>query len=121
MLNGHGDDIYKSNSEIKANFSTNVWYDADTDILRSMLITQIDKIFHYPEPAAESFVREVAQFHNLQPQNVIAGNGATELFYLIAHAFEGRVRRCLYPLQAPTDIRTQKRLSGRPRRPDVYL
>ena len=57
MLNGHGDDIYKSNTEIKANFSTNVWYDADTDILRSMLITQIDKIFHYPEPAAESFVR----------------------------------------------------------------
>ena len=30
MLNGHGDDIYKSNTEIKANFSTNVWYDADT-------------------------------------------------------------------------------------------
>ena len=84
MLNGHGDDIYKSNTEIKANFSTNVWYDADTDMLRSMLITQIDKIFHYPEPAAESFVREVARFHNLQPQNVIAGNGATELFYLIA-------------------------------------
>ena len=46
MLNGHGDDIYKSNTEIKANFSTNVWYDADTEILRSMLITQIDKIFH---------------------------------------------------------------------------
>ena len=44
MLNGHGDDIYKSNTEIKANFSTNVWYDADTDILRSMLITQIDSI-----------------------------------------------------------------------------
>ena len=79
MLNGHGDDIYKSNTEIKANFSTNVWYDADTDILRSMLITQIDKIFHYPEPAAESFVREVARFHNLQPQNVIAGNGGTVL------------------------------------------
>lgn len=51
MLNGHGDDIYKSNTEIKANFSTNVWYDADTDILRSMLITQIDKIFHYPGAA----------------------------------------------------------------------
>lgn len=25
----------------------------------------------------------------MTPQNVIAGNGATELFYLIAHAFEG--------------------------------
>lgn len=98
MLNGHGDDIYKSNTEIKANFSTNVWYDADTDILRSMLITQIDKIFHYPEPAAESFVREVARHHNLQPQNVLAGNGATELFYLIAHASKAVKPSCPSPL-----------------------
>lgn len=89
MLNGHGDDIYKSNINVKANFSTNVWYDAETDILRSVLTNLLDKIFHYPEPAAESFVHEVARIHNLQPQNVLAGNGATELFYLIAHAFEG--------------------------------
>ena len=104
MLNGHGDDIYKSNTEIKANFSTNVWYDADTDILRSMLITQIDKIFHYPEPAAESFVREVARFHNLQPQNVIAGNGATELFYLIAHALKGVKPSFPFPLFQSTKM-----------------
>lgn len=91
MLNGHGDDLYRSGKEIKANFSTNVWYDADTDILRSIISTQMDKIFHYPEPAAESFVNEVARFHHLKPGNVIAGNGATELFYLIAHAFEGSI------------------------------
>lgn len=89
MINGHGDDIHTSNTNIKANFSTNVWYDADMDIIRSILLNQMDKIFHYPEPAAESFVLEVARFHHLTPQNVIAGNGATELFYLIAHAFEG--------------------------------
>ncbi|WP_065218783.1 MULTISPECIES: pyridoxal phosphate-dependent aminotransferase [Butyricimonas] len=89
MLNGHGDDLYKSGNKIKANFSTNVWYDGDSDIIRSVLKTQIDTIFHYPEPSAESFVNEVAAFHGVTPQNVIAGNGATELFYLIAHAFEG--------------------------------
>ena len=89
MLNGHGDDLFQTGTNIKANFSTNVWYDADADIIRSVLKTQIDTIFHYPEPAAESFVNEVANSHNLTPQNVIAGNGATELFYLIAHAFEG--------------------------------
>ena len=89
MLNGHGDDLFQTGTNIKANFSTNVWYDADADIIRSVLKTQIDTIFHYPEPAAESFVNEVANSHNLTPQNVIAGNGATELFYLIAHALEG--------------------------------
>lgn len=89
MLNGHGDDLYQSGNQIKANFSTNVWYDGDSDIIRSVLKTQIDTIFHYPEPSAESFVNEVAAFHGVTPRNVIAGNGATELFYLIAHAFEG--------------------------------
>lgn len=89
MLNGHGDDLYKAGTNIKANFSTNVWYDADLDIIRSVLKTQIDSIFHYPEPAAESFVDELANFHGVTPRNIIAGNGATELFYLIAHAFEG--------------------------------
>ena len=70
MLNGHGDDIYKSNINVKANFSTNVWYDAETDILRSVLTNQLDKIFHYPEPAAESFVHEVARIHNLKRASV---------------------------------------------------
>lgn len=89
MLNGHGDDLYLSETEIKANFSTNVWYDSDADIIRSVVNTQINTIFHYPEPAAESFAKEVAVAHGLEPENVIAGNGATELFYLVAHAFEG--------------------------------
>lgn len=51
MLNGHGDDLYQSGNQIKANFSTNVWYDGDSDIIRSVLKTQLDTIFHYPEPA----------------------------------------------------------------------
>lgn len=96
MIHGHGDDIYQSEIKINANFSTNVWYDADADIIRSVIKAQMDKIFHYPEPEAESLVMEIARHHQVSPRCVLAGNGATELFYLIAHAFEGA--RTLLPV-----------------------
>ena len=31
MIHGHGDDLYRSNYEVRANFSTNVWYGADLE------------------------------------------------------------------------------------------
>ena len=55
MIHGHGDDLYKSQVQIKANFSTNVWYEADTRPLCDFLSTHLEGIFHYPEPDAGSF------------------------------------------------------------------
>lgn len=101
MIHGHGDDLYKSNTEIKANFSTNVWYEADTEPLCRFLQTRLDTIFHYPEPDAGSFRRVAAAYHGVRPENVIAGNGATELFYMVAHAFAGS--RTLLPIPSFTE------------------
>lgn len=89
MIIGHGDDVYRTNRTIVANFSTNVWYGANMDIIREVILQQIDKINHYPEPDARSLVEAIAAHHHVQSTNVIAGNGATELFYLVAHAFCG--------------------------------
>ncbi|WP_251621038.1 pyridoxal phosphate-dependent aminotransferase [Odoribacter lunatus] len=89
MIHGHGDDLYKTGKEITANFSTNVWYGADSNLLQSLLNRHADKIFHYPEPDAGSLKKALARYHGLSPENIIIGNGATELFYLVAHAFAG--------------------------------
>lgn len=89
MIHGHGDDLYQTHTEIKANFSTNVWYEADTKPLCRFLENHLDCIFHYPEPDARSFCEVAAAYHGVDTGNVLAGNGATELFYLIAHAFAG--------------------------------
>lgn len=89
MIHGHGDDLYKSGTQVVANFSTNVWYEADYQLLSSLLQQHAEKMFHYPEPDAGSFRQAVAAHHGLSAEQVIAGNGATELFYLIAHAFAG--------------------------------
>ncbi len=89
MIQGHGDDIYQSNQQIEINFSTNVWYGADKKAIIALVEKYAAEVFHYPQPDAGSFVKAAADYHGLQPANVIAGNGATELFYLVAHAFSG--------------------------------
>lgn len=89
MIQGHGDDIYNSPAKVIANFSTNVWYGANVCVLRKLIEEKAETVLHYPEPDAASFREVVATYHGLVPENVIAGNGATELFYLIAHAFAG--------------------------------
>lgn len=89
MIHGHGDDLYRSGAEVKANFSTNVWYEADTALLCRFLSERMSGILHYPEPDAGSFRRVAAEYHGVLPANILAGNGATELFYIVAHAFAG--------------------------------
>ena len=89
MIYGHGDDIYNITTKVIANFSTNVWYGADERLLRKLLEEKAEVVLHYPEPDAASFREVVAAYHGLLPEHVVVGNGATELFYLVAHAFAG--------------------------------
>lgn len=89
MIHGHGDDLYRAGQRVKANFSTNVWYGSDFGLLQKALEKKLESVLHYPEPDAGSFCQAVACFHGLKVENVIAGNGATELFYLVGHAFAG--------------------------------
>lgn len=89
MIHGHGDDIYKAKRDVVANFSTNVWYETDPEWIAVLLQRHAGAVLHYPEPDAVSFRQVVAAYHGVKPECVVAGNGATELFYLIAHAFAG--------------------------------
>ncbi len=43
---------------------------------------------HYPEVDAASFVDALAEYHELAHANFLAGNGSTELIYLLAHCFK---------------------------------
>ncbi len=110
MIHGHGDDLYRTQGRIQANFSTNVWYEADTRPLCDFLSVHLKDIFHYPEPDAGSFCRVAAEYHGVEPAGVLAGNGATELFYLVAHAFAGR--RTLIPVPSFTEYEDACTLYG---------
>lgn len=86
MLKGHGDDIY-GGLEILANFSTNIHYKNNLFWLKDFIDNKWECLNSYPEPDAYSLKEQLAIYHSLSADNFIIGNGATEIFYLVAHAF----------------------------------
>ncbi|MBI3398723.1 MAG: threonine-phosphate decarboxylase [Deltaproteobacteria bacterium] len=43
---------------------------------------------HYPEPDAGAIRAELASYHNLPEENILVGNGSTELIYLLPQVFK---------------------------------
>lgn len=97
MLHGHGDDAYLYTQPIKANFSTNIWYGGRSEGLKTFIQANWDKIHAYPEPAAESLCDLIAQDLAIGTDQVLACNGATEAFYLIAQAFHSKTSTIMIP------------------------
>jgi threonine-phosphate decarboxylase len=88
MLYGHGDDGYQFGKEIVADFSTNVWWGGEPAGLKEHIFQHWNTINRYPEVLAESFRREVSEYHQLSPEQVLVCNGTAEAIYLLAHIFE---------------------------------
>jgi threonine-phosphate decarboxylase len=89
MLFGHGDDYFNSQTEVKINFSSNVWHGANLEKLKEHLNTQFDKLSRYPEPDAATLKRLLARRHEVNEENVVVTNGSVSAFYLIAQAWRG--------------------------------
>ncbi|SDZ92981.1 L-threonine O-3-phosphate decarboxylase /adenosylcobyric acid synthase (glutamine-hydrolysing) [Desulfuromusa kysingii] len=51
--------------------------------LRPLISSQVSQLSHYPDPEAEELVYAIAAHHQLDPSQVIIGNGASELLYLL--------------------------------------
>lgn len=89
MLGGHGDDIYRLGTSLRANFSSNVWYKPMPEDFYAHLRDTVSCLSSYPAPCAEPLAELIAQWHGLCADQVLVCNGATEAFYLIAHAHRG--------------------------------
>ncbi len=50
----------------------------------------LSQTVHYPELYAETLTATLAQYHNLTPNNLVIGNGSTQLIYLLARVFKSR-------------------------------
>ena len=97
MIQGHGDDAWRFDRPIRANFSSNVYGRVDLGALKAHLATHLDTIGHYPEPEPYSLERALALRFGLDPAAVCVTNGATEAIYLTAHAFAGSHSTILEP------------------------
>lgn len=52
---------------------------------------------HYPEPQADSMKSELAFFHKLPEENILAGNGSTQFIYLIPQVLKPKAALLIEP------------------------
>lgn len=92
----HGDDIYNF-SNIKYNFSSNIWPYFNFDDLYSFLSNNLHKIKNYPDPENHELIEALSKYHNIDKKNFLIGNGTVELFNSLAFAFYGTKSLILVP------------------------
>jgi len=97
MLQGHGDDAYRFNHPVVADFSTNVYYGGTPSGLKERLFAGWEKVQRYPEVLAESLTIKIADYHQLPTASVLVTNGSTESIYLIAQANKNKHSAIVVP------------------------
>lgn len=98
MIEGHGDDLYKYNRPIIANFSSNLTNWIDPTPLKDYLREHVDEaVSAYPEPQPYTLEARLAEAWGIRPDQVCATNGATEAIYLIAQSYAGGRSAVLQP------------------------
>ncbi|WP_299252769.1 aminotransferase class I/II-fold pyridoxal phosphate-dependent enzyme [uncultured Aquimarina sp.] len=90
MLKGHGDDLYRYNSQIDYNFSSNVYYKGCKKLLLEAISNAIQTIENYPSPIARELNVLAADKFNLNSNQFLFTNGAVEAFYLIAQLYKNK-------------------------------
>lgn len=69
--------------------------------LRPLVSAQVSALVHYPDPEAGELVAALAAHHQVNPDQVIVGNGASELLYLLPQVLSHR--RLLVPVPSYRD------------------
>ena len=70
-------------------FSSNVNPLGPPESVLKVLERSAEMIAAYPSPDAEEFCASAAEYHGVPRACILAGNGATDLIYLITHLYEG--------------------------------
>lgn len=64
---------------------------------RKAFVESLDSVLHYPEQFAECLTGEAAKFYGVPTDCLIAGNGSTELIYLVPRAFKPKKALIINP------------------------
>ncbi|WP_142685344.1 pyridoxal phosphate-dependent aminotransferase [Chitinophaga polysaccharea] len=97
MIQGHGDDGYLFDQQVKADFSSNVWYGGLQAGLKEHLSNKINGIDHYPDAGAVKLQALLEDHTSLPGGSILVTNGGTEAIYLVAQAFTGATTTVVVP------------------------
>lgn len=89
-MNLHGGNIrfYKEKYNLKniIDFSANINPLGFPQSVKDVIINNISSLVHYPDPECKNLAKQLSANLGIHPENVLVGNGATEIIYLAAKA-----------------------------------
>ncbi|WP_277058738.1 cobyric acid synthase [Trichlorobacter lovleyi] len=91
-------------------FSANINPLGPPDWLRPLIESQISDLVHYPDPEATALVAALAMHHGIAAEQIMVGNGATELLHLLPRALG--CTRLLLPVPSYADYEEPANLAG---------
>lgn len=78
-------------------FSANINPLGIPDSVRQAIARSTEQILHYPEIGAPAFCRAAGEAWGVAPEQILAGNGATELIYFLIRALKPRRAHLVTP------------------------
>jgi adenosylcobyric acid synthase len=78
-------------------FSANINPLGPPEWLRSVISGQVSRLQHYPDPDCSQLIEALADRYQVGPDEVVAGNGATELLYLLPRVLDRKRAVVLVP------------------------
>ena len=82
----HGGDIYRN--DVRYDFSVNVNPLGTPPEMRDAMQNAMDRLGEYPDPETEMLRRAIAGRLGVPAEEIIPGNGASEIFMAAVHAAE---------------------------------
>ncbi len=79
---------------------------------RAVISRGLTDIVHYPDPVSADLVQTIAETFHVRPEEVIVGNGSSEIFSFIPRAVSAA--RAVIPVPAYSEYESSARLCGLP-------
>lgn len=76
--------------------------------IKEVLVKSIDQLSHYPDPECKKAKKEISRYFKIDYENIILGNGSTELIYLIVRTL--KPKKALIPI--PTFYEYERALNN---------
>ncbi|TVS15139.1 MAG: cobyric acid synthase [Planctomycetaceae bacterium] len=117
MAAGHGGNLRQlaihagRDPERIVDFSASINPLGPPERLRAALARSIEHLVHYPDPDCSELVELLAQRHGVARQQVIVGNGSTEILFALARAVA--FDRAVIPVPAYIDYAAAVQAAGR--------
>ncbi len=106
----HGGNIYEVKQRSVLDFSANINPLGIPPRVKKLLSKQLKDLIHYPDPEAHRLVAALVRYWKVKEENVLVGNGSTELIYLILNAFQPD--KVILPAPSFAEYERAARISG---------